>query len=600
MNIVCGVCGTHSTKADYFCGSCINFKILKLKLNITNICYLNETFGYEIDKVLQDCINGYSSKVLRKYLEGELHADAGPREKLSPSTEAIARLAYMLLAVELSQLKKNLSQADETLERQKLANMSLRAKVEELRASKSEQANLIRRKKQELAEKHQKRLKQIRATMREIEADKLDKTAKLIRQSANQHFQQLVKVSSYENMKGARKSELSKSKLPSLERLNYNIMNLRNKITPGTAGFRNALFFSPVLPLSQYLYYTSEVVITSITKVAQFVSLSAVYLNVNVPFRIVRSTQFIYIVEDACESYALTLGPPSENPEVTNSLFESTNQDLSRFCGALARLLINMVVLINATKPTPLRFENLLNLDELLQLLVGEVPDPNMTVKEHAPSPQEDNKPTRRRSIFNFWSRRKRSHADIHPSEEKGSENGSREVLEMSLYNSQHLVEYLQDQKINIQSKIASSIIAPSPSASTSFGATSLSASNGSSNTPMVPEWSSEISPVPDADWLSSKLHAFFVTEILKVLDREPGSSQLANGGLSASSTSTYQQINYNSKNSDFTGSRYKTAPLYSTNAVPVYQSSIPPPSRSRFHHYKHSKQAKTDNWEVI
>ncbi|KAG7811021.1 hypothetical protein KL921_002649 [Ogataea angusta] len=600
MNIVCGVCGTHSTKADYYCGPCINFKILKLKLNMTNLCYLNETFGYEIDKVLQDCINGYSSKVLRKYMEGELQAAVGSREKLSPSTEAIARLAYMLLAVELSQLKKNLTQVDETLKQQKLANMHLRAKVEELRASKIEKADRIHTKKQELTEKHQERLEQIRATIREIEVDKLDKTARLIKLAENQHFQQLVKVSSYENLKAVRKSDLSKSKLPSLERLNYNLMNLRNKNVSKPVGFRNAIFFSPVLPLSQYLYYTSEVVITSITKVAQFVSLSIEYLNIDVPYRVVRSTPFIYIVEDASESYSLTLGPPGENPERTNSLFESTNQDLTRFCGALARLLINMVVLINATRQIPLRFENLVNVDELLQLLVGEVPNLNWTVQEHVPDQREDNKPTPRRSIFNFWSKRRRSNANLHASQEKDLEDGSQEALEMSLYNSQHLVEYLQDQKINIQSKIANSIIAPSPSASTSLGATSLSTSNGSTNTPLVPEWSSEISPIPDPDWLSSKLHAYFVTEILKVLDRENGSSQLANGGLSASSTSTYQQINYNSQNTDSTASRYKTAPLHSTNTAPVYQSSIPPPSRSRFHHYKHSRQAKTDNWEVI
>ncbi|KAG7797071.1 hypothetical protein KL929_002777 [Ogataea haglerorum] len=600
MNIVCGVCGTHSTKSGYYCGPCISFKILKLKLNITNLCYLNETFGYEIDKVLQDCINGFSSKVLKKYLEGDLQADVGSREKLSPSTEAIARLAYMLLAVEISQLKKNLTQVDETLKRQRLANMRLKAKVEELRVSKTEKSHMIHRKKQELTEKHQERLERIHATIKEIEVDKLDKTARLIKQSENQHFQQLVKISSYENVKAAKKSELSKSKLPSLERLNYNIMNLRNKATPGPVGFRNAIFFSPVLPLSQFLYYTSEVIITSVTKVAQFVSLSSKYLNVDVPYRIVRSTPCLYIVEDACESYALALGPPSQNPEQTNSLFESTNQDLTRFCGALARLLINMVILINATKQTPLRFENLLHLDELVQLLVGEVSDLNWTVQEQVPSQREENESTPRRSIFNFWSKRKRPHAIIQASQEKGMENCLQEVLEISLYSSQHLVEYLQDQKINIQSKIANSIIAPSPSASTSLGAASLSASNGSTNTPTVPEWSSEISPVPDADWLSSKLHAFFVTEILKVLDRETGSSQVTNGGLSTSSTSTYQQIIYNSQNTDSAGSRYKTTPLYSTNAIPVYQSGILPPSRSRFHHYKHSKQTKTDNWEVI
>ncbi|KAH3668807.1 hypothetical protein OGAPHI_002562 [Ogataea philodendri] len=578
----------------------MNFKVLKLKLNITNLGYLDETYGFEIDKVLQDCINGHSARVLENYLAGKLDVAEQPKDSLSPSVEAISRLAYMLLAVELAQLRKNLKQVDGTLKQQELVNARLKARIQDLRESQAQQLQLAQKKTQDLKQRHQERLNRIRLATQEVQNEKLAKILRLIDQSKAKHFEQLVHVAGYETVNWTQKSDASKSKLGSLERLNYNLMHMLVK-QQEKAEFKNILFFSPVLPLTRYLHYKFDTVMDSVLKVALFTTLASKYLDVVLPYTVSRTEAFEHTIGNALDRSPLWIPKPDEKSEPVSSLVEVSSQDLTSFCGGLAKLIVNLVVIINHTRASRLTFQNLLAIDELVKIIVGEI----ATTKESAPiSMVAETAPKRKSyfSMFNFWTRRKTRPPTIDEHYEKpAAEHDSNAVLEVSLFNSQNLVEHVHDQKIDIHSKIANSTLGVSPSASSSTVGASIFGSSSSMNPSNAQEWTSDEGSIPDVEWLSGKLYSYFGSEIAKSLDKETRTSVPASSELSVSTPSTYRQINYNTQNTESLGSKFKTAPLFSTNTMPIYQSNIPSTSRSRFRHYQPSRPAKTtDNWEVI
>ncbi|ODV87055.1 hypothetical protein CANARDRAFT_84786 [[Candida] arabinofermentans NRRL YB-2248] len=325
VTTTCGIChdtthGNHrsaTNKISYYCPSCLNFKILKVKLNLVNLEFFNSRASDEINKVLDDCIKGHSAGFLRKYLNNEidlnLHSGNQELEGLTPSLDAIARLSYMLLNVETTLFKRNLNLIRHNNQKQRVNNESIRFRIKSMRELVRERKQELINKKNELEKSHQISVETINNVTIDIKESKLNKTDKLISNTRLNHLKELIKICHVEVLPHGVKAKnecdvretttddrLSVSTLKpksisfSLDKLNETLTaGLKQKQMDLTSDTNNSneinstIFFTPVIPIQKYLNYSIPSINDSLQKLSLFISLASEYLDFELPFPII-------------------------------------------------------------------------------------------------------------------------------------------------------------------------------------------------------------------------------------------------------------------------------------------------------------------------
>ncbi|OUM53922.1 hypothetical protein BVG19_g3253 [[Candida] boidinii] len=384
---------------NFYCPSCINYKLLRynlLNLNIELILNISEK---EINSILESCLSNNSVNFLKNYLskEGDYKEKSRINEKLFkalnvpiPSDESIIKLSFVLLNVEISEIKRNILYLTKRVNKVKEFN-----------------SYLIKRN-EKLQEKNQIFLNDV---------NELDKLIKFNYKNLKNEI--VYKIDILKNEKLIRFEKLIKGYHLKLTKfflkISYNCIKLDKEKQDGIddgeeeedGGEINSLFFIPIISINQIEGYNINIINLSIHSIVKVVLKLSGYLNITLPFELIEFNNtsinnndlnkfkpIIYnkslSTSSTKEAYPLYLAfklpnhSEVENEKLTLRDFFNHHKNysvdsnfnlkiLKKFCSGLSRLLVNLLIVINKIEPlknlnylNDLKFSNLLDLDLFL------------------------------------------------------------------------------------------------------------------------------------------------------------------------------------------------------------------------------------------
>lgn len=131
--IVCGICHTDKHNEGFYCASCTSFRLLKHRLNLIHLQSINQAATDDINQVLDLCSEEKSRSFLESYLKGESLSMVD-----EVSSDAIARLAFMLMNVNTMTQINQLDEVWNVLQRKQEENIALSEKMIVLKERKRE------------------------------------------------------------------------------------------------------------------------------------------------------------------------------------------------------------------------------------------------------------------------------------------------------------------------------------------------------------------------------------------------------------------------------------------------------------------------------
>lgn len=141
----CGICERElddiDTKTKLYCPSCMSFRLLKYNINNINIKEINSKMVHDINRVLDVCFGDNYRKYLELYLQGHYKFDN--LEGTDVSIDSIARLALMLLNVEMMRKIKGLDSVARILREKEEKNEILRSRIRLLKKTTIERKSML-------------------------------------------------------------------------------------------------------------------------------------------------------------------------------------------------------------------------------------------------------------------------------------------------------------------------------------------------------------------------------------------------------------------------------------------------------------------------
>ena len=160
-SISCGICFRKHNKIDkdvdnvpnsididddpFYCFPCVNFRILKYRLNIINLLNLNRIAIHDIDQILKESMSSTEniSNFLKDYVNQDITSTKKKFQDTNVPVDVVARLAYMIINQRISTAEINITNANKLLELKKRKNNELRMKIEQLRKLKNDKIKNI-------------------------------------------------------------------------------------------------------------------------------------------------------------------------------------------------------------------------------------------------------------------------------------------------------------------------------------------------------------------------------------------------------------------------------------------------------------------------
>ncbi|QPG76038.1 hypothetical protein FOA43_003424 [Brettanomyces nanus] len=355
---VCEICHDNdvskslsSRKKKYYCASCINFSLLKLKLKTLTTVYYNSRAGHEVGQVLEDCLDNNASVSLKKYLNGSEDRRNDKDQllgKLVPSIDSVARLAYVLLNVENIEQKKRLDRLKEMVEEQTTSNKLMRDKISDLRRQLEEKRQCINEKTKQLNAEHKESLSQV--------ASSFEETNHMV-------FRQRALVDS--------------AKLD----LMADIIKLWNiQLLRASSGISVSILGLPVLSIDKLIYCSVPLINACMERLMWFVLLGAKYLSLQLPFCLILEDGWPKIVWNGT-TYSVSLPLTSKRiGEPLGSLMEVNQGQLKRFALSLAMVIADLIRVVNTVDPSfslqsssGLRMSNFMHTDEMVAVILKQL-----------------------------------------------------------------------------------------------------------------------------------------------------------------------------------------------------------------------------------
>ncbi|GME87516.1 hypothetical protein B5S29_g1763 [[Candida] boidinii] len=404
---------------NFYCPSCINYKLLRYNLLNLNLELILNVSEKEINSILESCLSSNSINFLKNYLSQEGDDDYEEKSRINeelfktlnvpiPSDESIIKLTFVLLNVEISEIKRNISYLVKRVNKVKEFNTFLIKRNEKLQ------------------EKNQFFLNDL---------NELDKLIKFNYKNLKNEI--IYKIDILKNEKLIRFEKLIKGYHLKLTKfflkISYNCIKLDKKIQDGIInhdsieeeeeedrggergerGEINSLFFIPIISINQIEDYNINIINLSIHSIVKVVLKLSGYLNITLPFELIEFNDTLNNNNDlkkfrpiiynkslstssTKEAYPLYLTfkllnySEFEIEKLTlkdifnhhhhnyNNTINSIDSDfnlkiLKKFCSGLSRLLINLLIVINKIEPlknlnylNDLKFNNLLDLNLFL------------------------------------------------------------------------------------------------------------------------------------------------------------------------------------------------------------------------------------------
>lgn len=334
-NVVCGVCHCSSNnypKKTFYCPSCISFKLLKYNLNKINLLNVNSIATHDINSVLNACFGDNVTQFLTKYANDyDKERKDDKLEGTNVSIESVARLAFMLMNVDLLKKQEHIKSIGQLVEEKRKQSEKLEARIRMLKEKKKNKQRLISLYRQRVEEEMTTELQSI------IEVKRLLGTGIVTQQNEYITIQQ-------------------KRKLYDLALLwNIRIIN----------GTKLTILYTPILPISFLVRHSMDLILNSFMKSCELVEAFARMLGTDVPYRIntIRNDfaigDFVYELKNK------------------RNVFELSHIQILKLSMGVARVILNVVVLLRRVDVT-YQFEHitpkdLLSYDMLLVRLIERI-----------------------------------------------------------------------------------------------------------------------------------------------------------------------------------------------------------------------------------
>lgn len=136
----CGICHSHSGTTEIYCASCVNFQLLKYRLNNIHFQGINQDARTDINRILDICFNDGNKDYLERYIQGKDLETIG-----DVSSDSVARLAFMLMLVDTTTRVDEYAKIKQMIVLQQREAVELGTKVTELKKQKSQMKERIQR-----------------------------------------------------------------------------------------------------------------------------------------------------------------------------------------------------------------------------------------------------------------------------------------------------------------------------------------------------------------------------------------------------------------------------------------------------------------------
>ncbi|CDK29900.1 unnamed protein product [Kuraishia capsulata CBS 1993] len=413
------------------CASCINFKLLKLKLELIETDRISQLASNQVDGVLSHCINGRASGFIQEYLDvGDKGTDrqkllsqtAGSNSHVSiplPSADSAARLAQVLLSVEVSHYKRSISRNKTRIAMLAQEVDSLKAELEAPKENLRQRRIHLEEETTKLQDMYAKSRDLIQRGIVEYRNEKSDAVKKLLSNARSKMFQQEIKVFGVKEVNYSKKlhsKQLAEFKANSqskhqnydrIQSLNRNLIaNIRlyNKAKePVFDDLKLMMCFIPIIPIPQFFNFSAPIINTSLENICRFIQIMSLYLNVSLPYDMVvfPTPEFVHGINKKTQQNLEPLRPlfssnisdkseyhtayiPSKMVDGKSHiefLADASNLQVLAFSRGLACLIIDMMYLIkvlderakeiNVVNDLKIRsFEEAVKLDGLVWMLI--------------------------------------------------------------------------------------------------------------------------------------------------------------------------------------------------------------------------------------
>lgn len=353
IHVKCGICNCDSIdypKKTYFCPSCMNFKLLKYNLNKINLQNINSIIVHDINNVLKICFDENVKLFLKDYIKykekSNTQSDSTTHnlEGTNVSKDSVAKLAFMLINVDIDKTKRNIKTIDQ------LVNLEI------------EKCNKI--------EDKIRILKTIKNNKQKIVNNlKNEKNLKLNNQMINNV--QLEIQDFQNNIVNIQNNFLKNKQLNEIYNLIFlwNIKIINNK--------KLNILYSPVLPIDELFKYSIDLILNSIIKTNLLIDQLYKILRFEIPFEINNFENNLFIGD-------ISIKFDSFNEK--SNIKQLSNSQLLRISVCLSRLILNIIILfIRIDNNFKIEDENitfLFNYDILLIKLINKVTNSKTNIEK--------------------------------------------------------------------------------------------------------------------------------------------------------------------------------------------------------------------------
>lgn len=319
---VCGVCHDWNANRNktYFCPGCMNFRLLKTKLNALVIARQSRNANRDVGNILDSC------------LEGNATATVG-KATIDQIDNSILKLAYVILNVENSQIDNSLKQLENHKDVIKKRNDQLVDKIRKLKDVINSSTKQLDQYKVELTKNYDERISKIQDSLK---VNVLKKQDLLISSSRIALVRDIMQVFS-------------------IQILGDSCVSILN---------------TPIIPVANIVNYTVSYVNASMRNLGWFIDRVSRYSNISVPFEMVLRGSSCYLMDRrTSQLYDLSL----HSDKITNlvSIFQLSPTDVLQFSQSFARLMINMLRVLSHYKELAFTsFDSLMKTDLLVKYLV--------------------------------------------------------------------------------------------------------------------------------------------------------------------------------------------------------------------------------------
>lgn len=346
IHIKCGICNSDCIdypKKTYFCSSCMNFKLLKYNLNKINLQNINSIVVNDINNVLKVCFDENVKLFLKDYIkykenlniQSNLSKKNDNLENTNVSKDSVAKLAFMLINVDINKTKRNIKTLDQLVNLEIDKCNKIEEKIRILKNVKDNKQKLINKLKNEC------NLKLVNEKINKIHLDIENFKINIINKQNNYLInKQLNEI--------------------------YNLIFLWNiKIINNN---KLSILYSPILPINGLIKYSTDLILNSIIKTSLLIDQLYKILRFKTPFEINNFKNNILIGDISIKF--------NEFNEILN-INQLNNIQLIKFSVCLSRLILNIIILLiridNNFKIEDENMSFLFNYDKLIIKIINKI-----------------------------------------------------------------------------------------------------------------------------------------------------------------------------------------------------------------------------------